>query len=118
MTQKTKTLDETLKDLTQRGFSDDFKPHTETISAMKASHVYFPDQLKVIEKYQFEPEKAKEMPRGVMAVEGVNGIKGILLYNLDPKGTPQNPLVSQIPAAAKTQPKTAKKAPKVQAKKK
>lgn len=74
-------LQETLQELEKRGFTDQFKPGTEIIGALKSNHAYYPEQLKVIEKHQFKDKDGKAATRELLVMEGIDGIKGTMVWS-------------------------------------
>jgi hypothetical protein len=67
-----------MDDLTQRGFSEQFKPESDGLRAVQSEQTFGPSQVKTVEQYRFEGVSDPDDMSIVYAIETRNGVRGTL----------------------------------------
>ncbi len=74
-----KTMAEAVDGLQRRGFTTDFTVHKETGQVGAGSQFFKSDQLTIVEHHRFEGASDPDDSSVVYALEGPNGLKGVLV---------------------------------------
>ncbi len=95
------TLTEALADLQKRGYTEDFELQPHGISCAAAALELHPDDFEITEVHRFEGATSPDDSDVVYAVEGKNGMKGVLV---DAYGAYSDPLSADMIAKLRMRP--------------
>lgn len=79
MTSRYRTLVEALDDLNRRGFTVDFDLQVHCLVCNQPAMQLHPDDFEIVEVHRFEGASSPDDSDIVYAIEGKNGIKGVLV---------------------------------------
>lgn len=87
------TLVEALDDLRSRGFTNDFDLKINYVECARLQIQLHPDDFEIAEVHRFEGETNPDDSAVVYAIEGKDGLKGVLV---DAYGVYANPLSAEL----------------------